>query len=75
MMKPNAKLVKIREQIIDDPATGLMLVFRVTQIDKEPSLQIIGSAFPFGNRDFQFNKKGEYIGTGTGLADCDINND
>ena len=66
MIKPNAKTLNIKEQLIDDPVTGLMLIFRVTP-SGEGRLHLSGSILPFGNRDFQFGSKGELVGTGTGL--------
>ena len=71
MLKQNAKTVKIKEQLIDDPATGLMLIFRVTP-SGEGRLHIIGDCLPFGNRDFQFDVDGILAGTGTGFSNsCD----
>jgi hypothetical protein len=67
MLKPNASIVKIREQFIDDPVTGLTLIFRVTSIG-EGRLHIIGDCLPFGNRDFQFDVDGVLTGTGTGFS-------
>ena len=66
MILPNAKMVKFKEQIINDEVTGLMLVIRLTK-GGEPRLHVIGAQLPFGNRDFQFDKTGELAGTGTGL--------
>jgi len=65
--KPNGKLFQVKEQMINDLTTGLMLVFRVTP-SGEPRLHVQGNALPFGNRDFQFNQKGELVGTGTGMS-------
>ena len=69
MIKPNAKECHIKEQLIDDPVTGLMLIFRVTP-SGEARLHLIGTSLPFGNRDFQFDKDGVLAGTGTGLSSC-----
>ena len=72
MLKPNAKTAQIKEQLIDDPVTGLTLIFRVTSIG-EARLHIIGNCLPFGNRDFQFDIDGKLAGTGTGFSGpCDI---
>ena len=71
MLLPNAKEIKIKEQIINDLSTGLMLTFRLTP-SGEPQLHLIGDILPFGNRDFQFNANGELIGTGTGTYGCGI---
>jgi hypothetical protein len=67
MLMPNAKVVKIKEQIINDLATGLMVIVRLTP-SGEPRLHLIGDTLPFGNRDFQFSEDGELVGTGTGTC-------
>ncbi len=69
MLKQNAKTLHIKEQYIDDLATELTLIFRVTS-DGEAYLQLLGDNLPFGNRDFQFDKDGELAGTGTGVRNC-----
>lgn len=74
MLKPNAKTLQIKEQFINDAVTDLMLIFRVTP-SGEARLHISGSSLPNGNRDFQFNKDGELVGTGTGLCPCKIGDD
>ena len=72
MIFPNSKTAKIKEQIINDYVTGLMLVFRVTP-SGEARLHIVGEALPFGNRDFQFDEYGILAGTGTGMNIHEIN--
>ena len=67
MIKKNAKILKIKEQFINDPVTGLTLVFRVTP-SGEARLHLLGDILPFGNRDFQFDKQGYEAGAGTGLC-------
>ncbi len=67
MLLTNAKTINIKEQIINDPATGLMLVLRLTP-SGEPRLHLVGDILPFGNRDFQFGADGELVGTGTGTC-------
>ena len=69
MFKPNVKIVGIREQVIEDKATGLTIIFEVVS-SGEGRIRLRGSILPFGNRDFQFDSNGELIGTGTGLAGC-----
>lgn len=71
MLLPNAKTVKIKEQIINDDVTGLMLVFRVTP-SGEARLHLMGDSLPFGNRDFQFDEDGELTGTGTGIYESKV---
>ena len=74
MLKRNPQTLKIKEQLINDAVTDLMLVFRVTP-SGEARLHISGSNLPYGNRDFQFSKDGELVGTGTGLCPCKIEDD
>ena len=69
MLKVNAQTLKIKEQLINDLVTGLTLIFRVAP-NGEAQLQLLGDNLPFGNRDFQFNRDGELIGTGTGVRNC-----
>ena len=74
MLRLKAQTLKIKEQLINDAVTDLMLIFRVTP-SGEARLHISGSNLPYGNRDFQFNKDGELVGTGTGLCPCKIEDD
>ena len=66
-VKPGAKLVRIKEQIIEDPASGLTLMFSVYP-GSGPircRLRICGDALPYGNRDLLFTEDGELGATGT----------
>lgn len=67
-VKPNARSVHIKEQIIEDPASGLTLMFSAyPDREGEPpqcKLRICGDALPLGNRDFIFYD-GELGATGT----------
>jgi len=69
MLKPDAKTLYIKEQIINDLVTGLTLIFRVAP-NEESGLQLLGDNLLFGNRDFQFDKDGRLVGTGTGVRNC-----
>ena len=69
MLKNQAKTLKIKEQVINDAVTDLMLIFEVTP-SGEARLHLRGDNLPFGNRDFQFGENGELAGTGTGLCPC-----
>lgn len=71
MLKTDAKPLNIKEQLINDPVTDLTLVFRVTPAG-EARLHLTGPNLPFGNRDFQFNSRGELVGTGTGVCPCKL---
>jgi hypothetical protein len=75
MGKLNIKTIEIKEQIINDETTGLMLIFSASPTGQESRLQLIGECLPFGNRDYQFNRKGELVGTGTGLDGCECKDD
>ena len=69
MLKRNAKTLHLKEQVINDAVTDLLLIFKVTP-SGEARLYLIGTNLPFGNRDFQFDENGELAGTGTGLCPC-----
>lgn len=74
MLRLNAKTAHMKKQIINDDATGLMPIFRVTP-SGETRLHLLDDILPFGNRDFQFDKAGKLAGTGTGLCECRLNPD
>lgn len=61
--KPKAQDWTVKEQIIDDPASGLMIQFE-TGADGLPRLRIFGE-LPFGNREFIFDPEGVEAGAGT----------
>jgi len=67
MLKRNAKTLRIKEQVINNLVTNLTLIFRVTP-GGEARLHILGDDLPFGNRDFQFDRRGVLAGTGVSLA-------
>ncbi len=69
MLKSDAKILNIKEQLVNDEVTGLMLIFRVAP-NGETRLHIVGESLLFGNRDFQFDKEGNLVGTGTACSDC-----
>lgn len=56
----------IQEQEIKDSVSELTLHFRSSD-DGTTWLQVIGP-FPYGNRDFYFDKKGKLDGKGTFFA-------
>jgi hypothetical protein len=68
-LKPNASNWTIKEQIIEDAASGLMLQFEIAP-DGEPCLRIYGDALPFGNREVQFHRDGTEAGAGTATGLC-----
>ena len=65
-LKPNGAICKIREQIIDDPVSGLTLQFEARD-DGTTRLLLCGN-LPFGNRDFVFDADGQEAGAGTSTA-------
>jgi hypothetical protein len=56
-VRPNGKMWSIREQIIEDPASGLTLQFEIRE-DGRPQLLIFGESLPFGNREILFDHQG-----------------
>jgi len=66
-IKPNGARCAIREQIIEDPATGLTLLFECH--DGRPRLVIAGKSLPYGNREILFDEEGQEAGAGTLVGD------
>lgn len=67
-VKPNAQICTIKEQIIDDPVSGLTLQFEFKPDSDAPfRLRIFGD-LPHGNREILFNKEGVEAGAGTSLT-------
>ena len=66
-MKPNGALCSIREQIVEDPATGLILQFECD--GTRTRLVIAGASLPFGNREILFDKDGREAAAGTYVGD------
>jgi hypothetical protein len=62
-LKPNGALCSIREQIVEDPATGLILQFECS--GGRTRLVIAGASLPFGNREIIFDKEGREIAAGS----------
>ena len=65
-VKPNGSLCSIREQIVEDVATGLILQFECQ--DGKTRLVIAGEKLPFGNREIIFDKEGREAASGTFLG-------
>ena len=68
-IKPEAKDWTIKEQIVEDSASGLTFQFEVLPCG-EARLRIFGKSLPFGNREIQFDKSGEEAGAGTSRGLC-----
>lgn len=66
-VKPDGRAWTVREQIVEDPASGLTIQFEVMP-DGEPRLRIFGNALPFGNREIVFDANGIEAGGGTVTA-------
>lgn len=68
-IKDDAKLWTVKEQIIDDPVSGLSIQFEVSP-NGEPRLRLFGISLPFGNREIQFDVEGKEAGSGTATSLC-----
>jgi hypothetical protein len=62
-IKPNANLCAIKEQIVEDLASGLILQFEC--VEGRTRLVIAGRALPFGNREIIFDTEGREAAAGT----------
>jgi hypothetical protein len=65
-IKPNGTLCKVREQIVEDDASGLILQFECS--NGRTRLVIAGEALPFGNREILFDDDGREAAAGTLLG-------
>ena len=65
-VKPQAKQWIIREQIIEDPVSGLTFQFEV--MPKGDARLYVYGDLPFGNREFIFDSKGKEAGAGTAIT-------
>jgi hypothetical protein len=62
-LKPNGALCRVREQIIEDASSGLILQFECD--DGRLRLVIAGKAMPIGNREILFDQEGRESAAGT----------
>ena len=62
-IKPNGAKCTIREQIVEDNASGLTLLFECE--NGRARLVIAGKSLPFGNREIHFDSDGREAGAGT----------
>jgi hypothetical protein len=62
-VKPNGALCKVREQIVEDDASGLILQFECA--NGRTRLVIVGESLPFGNREIIFDDDGRESAAGT----------
>lgn len=65
-IKPNGALCKVREQIVVDDASGLILQFECA--NGRTRLVIAGESLPFGNREIIFDDDGREAAAGTLLG-------
>jgi hypothetical protein len=68
-IKPGADLLQVREQIIEDPITGLTLQFGVLPGARTPFRLRIFGATAKGAREFFFDSDGKESSRGTALSD------
>ncbi|HUQ25108.1 MAG TPA: hypothetical protein VM140_05510 [Burkholderiales bacterium] len=66
-VKPNGSKCSIREQIVEDPASGLTLLFECN--GGGARLVIAGRNLPYGNREILFDIDGKESGAGTLVGD------
>lgn len=66
--KPGASNWTIKEQIIEDAASGLTFQFEVDPESSAPMRLRIFGDLPFGNREIVFDRNGEEAGSGTALT-------
>lgn len=66
-VKPNGQMCNVREQIVEDLASGLTLQFECD--DGKMRLLIAGKALPFGNREILFDSDGKEAAAGTVLGE------
>jgi hypothetical protein len=62
-LKPNGAVCAIKEQIVEDLASGLTLQFEYD--GGRTRLVIAGRALPFGNREIIFDQEGREAAAGT----------
>ena len=66
-LKPNGALCQVREQIIEDAASGLILQFECN--DGRLRLVLAGKALALGNREILFDEQGREAAAGTLLGE------
>ena len=66
-IKPNGLVCNVREQIVEDRASGLILQFECN--DGKLRLVIAGKSLPFGNREIIFDGDGREAASGTLLGE------
>ncbi len=64
-IKPEGEILKIREQIIDDPVSGLQFQFICSRAKDAPFRMRIFGDLQNGNREILFDADGREAGAGT----------
>lgn len=67
-IKPNAEMFSVKEQIIEDPISGLTFQFVYIEGSDAPFRLKIYGDLPNGNREILFDKNGDEAGAGTLFA-------
>ncbi len=67
-IKPDADTLTIKEQIVEDPVSGLSFQFSVVYGSDSPFRLRVFGPLPNGNREFVFDSTGERTGAGTSLS-------
>ncbi|MCH8112187.1 MAG: hypothetical protein IH905_09590 [Proteobacteria bacterium] len=67
-VKPSGRLCEIREQIIEDPVSGLTFQFLLMPDSDAPVRLRVFGALPHGNREFLFDHNGQEAGAGTAFS-------
>lgn len=67
-LKPDGADCLIREQIIEDPVSGLTFQFVSKPGSDAPVRLLIYGNLPYGNREILFDRKGAEAGAGTALT-------
>lgn len=68
-IKQDAREWTIKEQILEDPASGLTFQFEVVPDDNDAPFRFrIFGELPFGNREILFGPTGKKAGSGTSLT-------
>lgn len=72
IIKQGAKILKIKEQIWYNDASGLTFDFVVVENDPQCPfrLRIYGDSLPMGNRELTISPEGIINGGGTALTEC-----
>ncbi len=70
-VKPHGEVCSIREQIIEDPVTGLTIQFAYMPGSDAPfRLRLFGKSLPHGNREILFDPTGAEAGAGVATMDA-----